>query len=169
MAGGAGGEGSTASGSALCPSAGPSQSQCPHTTFPGVFTESPTQRWVRKSASSQLLQHLQPKAWACQSSQDTTRGLLYKEHIKNLKSNFHAHGSHYRHTGSEEPSALMTPRGRAEGKDTPICKIEPPGSMEAASYFSQTCLCKRAVTGARNALRRKRGDRQKPGTVSHDR
>ena len=118
MAGGAGGEGPTASGSALCPSTGPSQGQCPHTTFTVVFTGSPTQRSVRKPTSSQLLQGLLPKARACQSSQDTTRGLPYVADIKNLESNCHAHSSHYRNTGPEEPPALTTPAGRAKGRDT---------------------------------------------------
>lgn len=117
MAGGAGREGPIASGSALCPSARPSQDQCPHTTFTAAFTGSPTQRSVRKPTSSQLLQRLLPKAWACQSSQDTTRGLPYVAHIKNLESNCHAHGSHYSNTGPEKPPALTTPRGRAEGED----------------------------------------------------
>lgn len=118
MAGGAGREGPTASGSTLCPSAGPSQGQCPHMTFTVVFTESPTQRSVRKPTSSQLLQCLLPKAWACQSSQDTTGGLPYVAHIKNLESNCHAHGSHYSNTGPEELPVLTTPRGRAGGEDT---------------------------------------------------
>lgn len=94
----------------------PSQGQCPHTTFTVVFMGSPTQHWVRKPTSSQLLQLLLPKAWACQSSRDTTGGLLYVADIKNLESNCHAHGSHYSNTGPEELPALTTPRGK--GKDT---------------------------------------------------
>lgn len=117
MVGGVGEKGPTASGSALCPSARPSQGQWPDTTFTAVFTGSPTQHSVRKPTSSQLLQCLLPKAWACQSSQDTTRGLPYVALIKNLESNCHAHGSHYRNTGPEEPPALTTPRGRTKGED----------------------------------------------------
>lgn len=117
MAEGAGGEGRTTSGSALCPSARPSQGWCPDTTSTAAFMGSPMQSSVRKPTSSQLLQRLLPKAWACQSSQDTTRGLPYVALIKNLESNCHAHGSHYSNTGPEEPPALRTPRGRAEGED----------------------------------------------------
>lgn len=92
------------------------QGQCPYMTFTMVFMGSPMQRSMRKPTSSQLLQCLLPKAWACQSSQHTTRGLQYVAHIKNLESKCHAHGSHYSNTGQEQLLAL-TPRDTGEGKD----------------------------------------------------
>lgn len=70
--------------------------QCPHMTFAMALMGSPKQRWVRKPTSSQLLPHLLPKTWACQSSRHTTGGLPRVAHIKNLESNYcHACGSHY--------------------------------------------------------------------------
>lgn len=92
MAEGAGREGPAAPGSTLCPSAGPSQCQCPHMTFTLALTGSLTQCLVRKPTSSQLSQRLLPKTEACQSSQDTTRDFPYVACIKHLESNCHARG-----------------------------------------------------------------------------
>lgn len=105
------------------------QGQCPYMTFTMVFMGSPMQHSVRKPTSSQLLQCLLPKAWACQSSQHTTRGLQYVARIKNLESKCHAHGSHYSNTGPEELLALTTPGDTAKGKD-----IRRPGSAKLSLH-----------------------------------